>query len=548
MSSASSSNSAFVVAAALALLAGCSLPDSPDRPDLLLITVDTLRADRLGCYGAPGDPSPTIDSLAQEALLFEAAGTTIPRTTQAFASLFTGRHPSEHGVLEIGEYLTLDAITLAEQLLAAGYATAGVSSNLLAGSFQGLHQGFERFVDATDLQRHHEATAEEGVFHAQSVTAMGLDCLRGLDSDRPRFLWVHYTDPHFPYDPPTGPGADADALTGRAFYRELRSFDPKSATIQFDLNGRSGALSDTLSRLYDREIRHTDAMIGLLLDGWRAATEETPNIVVFTADHGESLGEHGYFYEHGDFVYEPSVWIPLLFRLPGGDGAGGRIETPVSIVDIAPTVLRLLRVNPLPDGSGADLSGLLRGDESAGSRGPVFSESGSALHPQNPYRSFAGRRRPEGPGQPSFISVRDESWVLVREREGESPRLYDAAHDPTLSIDLATEHPERVQRLDAALREEGGAIRGRWRAVREGRWKLLRAPTIGGVRDRLFDLATDPAELHDVASDHPDVAMRLISILERRLGEISPPAPAPRRQASEEAEVDRRLRSLGYID
>ncbi|MAE72430.1 MAG: hypothetical protein CME06_18410, partial [Gemmatimonadetes bacterium] len=439
----------FVAAAALAPLFGCSVLGSHDPPDLLLITVDTLRADRLGCYGAPGDPTPNIDALAREAVLFEAASTTIPRTTQAFASLFTGRHPIEHGVLEIGEYLTLDALTLAEQLRAAGYATAGISSNLLAGSFQGMHQGFERFIDATDLQQHHEEAGGEGPFHAETVTASGLDCLMGLDSDRPRFLWVHYTDPHFPYDPPLKSEAntDADVLSGRAFYRELRDFEPRSATIQFDLNGRSSALRDTLSRLYDREIRHTDEMIGPLLDAWVEATEGGSSLVAFTADHGESLGEHGYFYEHGDFVYEPSSRIPLLLRLPDGVRGGGRVETPVSIVDVAPTLLQLLGLDPLPDASGADLRGLLRGDEGAASRGPVFIESGSALHPQNPQRSFAGRRRPEGPGQSSFISAREENWVLVREREGESPRLYDATNDPAFSVDLAAEHPERVRRL-----------------------------------------------------------------------------------------------------
>ncbi len=537
----------FVAAALWAVGPGCSPSASPEHPNLLLITVDTLRADRLGCYGAPADPSPRIDTLATQGVLLEAAATSLPRTTQALASLLTGRHPDEHGVLEIGEYLTLETVTLAEHLEAAGYHTAAVSANTLASSFQGLHQGFDEFVDANELQHRYDSQGGSGGFHAATVTDVALELLERHGATSPWFLWVHYLDPHFPYDAPD-PDPGPDVETARAFYEEIKTLEPKTAAVHFDLAGRSSAVRDTMDRLYDAEVRYTDRQIGRLLDTWRARPAAPPTLLVFTSDHGESLGEHGYFYEHGDFVFEPSVRIPMIFHAPWRLPAARRVVDPVSIVDVVPTICELLELPALPGATGIDISELLAGCPQADPRGPVFCQSGSALRPHNPIRAFAGRRRGEGPGKPAFLSARDGDWVLVRRTSSGRTLLHNAASDPTFRIDLAAEHPERTERLAAALETHGGVLRDRWLMVRDGDWKLQRIPTLEGYQDRLYDLAADPTETVDLAFRHPDLAARLATELDRHQSQAPEPAPAHYRGAAEEAEIDRRLRSLGYIE
>lgn len=531
------------VLALISLLSGCG-PDQP-LPDVLLITVDTLRADRLGCYGWARAETPVIDALAGQGTLFEAAETTLPRTTQAFASLFTGQHVRRHGVLEIGEYLSLDALTLAERLSAAGYETAGISSNLLAGPFQGLHQGFDFFVDATELGRRfgQEGGLPERATDAAAVTAAGLAWLAEARQG-PRFLWIHYTDPHFRYRPPP-PWGREQAETARAFYERIETFVPKTATVIFDLNGESSRVSDAMRELYDGEISFTDREIGRFLQAWKEVRgEEDPGILIFTADHGESLGEHGYFYEHGDFVYEASTHIPLIWSWPGRIPAGRRVSTATSLVDLAPTLLGLLGIAPFGDGQ--DLSGFLLGEQGAVPPGDVvFAESGSALRAQNPRRQFCGRRRSGGMGESPFRSLRLGEWLLLQE-DGAPARLFRPARDPALRENLGSLYPERVAAMLTEL-EGRGVLEGRWSMVREGDWKLIRQQRVGGPVDELFDLARDPGETHDLSTQNPGVVTRLAGHLDAWEGDRGS-TPAPERDAARDAEVERQLRTLGYID
>jgi arylsulfatase len=533
--------------AIIALAGGVCLSCHERPPNLVLITVDTLRADRLGAYGDPGDNSPHIDRLASDGVSFENASTCITRTTQAVASLFTGRLPAEHGLFEIGERLSDDELTLAEILHDAGYLTIGVSANPVAGPLQGLDQGFDVFVDAAQLSqryptRHNMSGPNPaGMGPAEAVTR---EAVRQISraKDRPIFLWLLYFDPHWEYNPPA-PHNQVIDWGGFDFFAEARRFRPSKSTVYFNLNGRSAEVLPMLSRLYDAEVRYTDLMIGTLIDELAVALGET--LSVLTADHGESLGEHGYFYQHGALAYQPTVHIPFILHMPQKIPAAVRLSTPVSIVDLVPTVLGLLgvAVEPPPQFTGRDLRPLWENQSAVVAERLrdriITGESGTVAHPANPIRWLGGRSRM------GTRFARSDRWVLVR--EADSNRLYDTATDPTLQNDLAAKFPDEVAELAATL-DGTPLIAGRWRSARRGRWKLIRIPEPHRLRLELYDLELDPFETKDLSAAHPEILAELADVLdataieaERRFADLA--------QSSIEIDpaVEQNLRALGYL-
>jgi arylsulfatase A-like enzyme len=506
----------------------------------LLITIDTLRADRLGAYAYGAAVTPAADALAAEGIRFENAATCVPRTTQALACLLTGRYPRETGVLEIGERLPGREQTLAEVLAEAGYETAAFSASTVASRQQGLDQGFAEFVDANDLSRPDEG--DKATHWSEIVTGRALAWL-AEPRERPFFLWVHYFNPHFRYEPPA-PYFDGAPPGDHHFYQELRSFDPKNPTIYFNLNGEAEAARSDLSRYYDGEVAFTDSLVARLLAGLGPAADHT--MVVLTADHGESLGEHDYYYEHGDFLYEPSVRIPLIMRLPGVLPAGRVLDGPVSIVDIAPTTLGLLGF-PASNATGLDLGETLKDPASTPSTPRiVYAESGSSLFPQNPTRDLGGRRADRGSRKRPFQYARSGRYVLVARSDG-PPHLYDGENDPGHKLDLAASLPQITSRLSdqlASLPDLGD----RWLMARDRRYKLVLSPELGATRLSLYDLDLDPGEEVDVSAVHPEQVTRLRDALDGWLGSFtSVPSAAPRTDA-ELDQVEENLRALGYIE
>ncbi len=278
----------------LLILAACA---SDERPSILLVTIDTLRADHVGCYGAPGDPTPSLDRLAREGTLFELAVTTAPITLPAHVSMMTGLYPPGHGVRNNGHVLPPDgAVTLAQRLASEGYQTAAfVSAYVLSEPF-GLSRGFEHFDDdfGTGLERRADAT----------VKAAEEWLTKKRDGDRPAFVWVHLFDPHDPYQPPP------EYVIGDA--------SP-----------------------YAGEIRYADAAVGRIRERFSSVeSKRTPPIFVATSDHGEGLGEHGED-THSFFLYDTTVRVPLILAGPGIP-VGRRIERLTSLVDLTPTLLELV--------------------------------------------------------------------------------------------------------------------------------------------------------------------------------------------------------------
>jgi len=289
-----------------------------EPPNILLITIDTLRADHLSCYGYPLRTTPNIDRLAGQGVRFERAYTPIPLTGPAHISLFTGRYPQEHGA-RINGLAHDDKARLLfwpQILRRYGYRNAAfVSAWPLAGRLSRLDELFDHYDE--ELNRSYQWLNSSR--WAEDVTPKAIAWLRTA-AHRPFLLWVHYFDPHSPY------------RYRREFGRLARIGRAKRAAMSEEMRERVAR--------YDSEIAYTDHHVGKLLEALEALDLARSTLVVLLSDHGESLGEHGYV-GHGRHLYENIVRIPLILRWPGIIAAGKVVEGAVSLVDVAPTIIEL---------------------------------------------------------------------------------------------------------------------------------------------------------------------------------------------------------------
>lgn len=392
---------ALVVAAAVAGTAfvwrqgGLGLARRGPR-HLLIVTLDTLRADRLGSYGYAGAQTPRLDALAAGGLRFAQATTVVPLTLPSHTSLFTGTFPGTHGVRDNGGFYVADEqLTLAEVLHEKGYRTGGFIGAFVLDSRWGIHQGFDRFFDDFDLSKYEGVGMDAVQRPGSDVVPKALEWL-DADKQRPFFAWVHLYDPHTPYEAP----------------EPYRSLFPR-----------------TMQGAYDAEVAHTDTLVGQLLDHLSADGRLEDTLVVVVADHGESLGEHRE-QSHGFFIYDAAVHIPLIVSGPGIPSRV--IRDQVRIVDVMPTVLELLGVPALPAVQGRSLLPLLRG-ERLGLR--ALSES---WYPRYHY------------GWSELRAIRDGRYKLI---QAPRPELYDLEQDPGEQDDLAAREPQHVTYLENALEE-----------------------------------------------------------------------------------------------
>jgi len=378
----------------LLLLAGAgsctSCSDGADaggvRPNVLLISVDTLRADHLSTYGYGRETSPRIDALAAEGVLFETVVSSTSWTLAAHAALFTALPDSVHGAFTPEDRLAPDRVTLSERLGDAGYRTAGFYSGPFLHPAFGLDQGFEEWVSCTQADVEHGSAETErlrglrqrnrraDVAHEDVTSPLLLAGVRDFlerrtreEDGRPFFLFVHMWDPHYNYIPPPPYDTlwDPD-YTGDVDGRGLWSF-PASTE---ELAARDLA---HLIALYDGEITFTDHHIGLMLDELDARGLREDTLVVLTADHGEEFFEHG-SYGHHRTLTDDVVRIPLVLRWPGRLTAGLRVPAQVRIQDVAPTILALAGVPGFEVAWGRDLGELLEGGGASGSDRPAISE------------------------------------------------------------------------------------------------------------------------------------------------------------------------------
>lgn len=307
-----------------------SRADAP-LPHVLLISIDTLRSDHLGCYGYPRATSPHIDELSKRGTLFENACSTASWTLPSHASLMTGTYPARHGVRDDGNRLRPDLPTLAERLQELGYWTCGAVSGVYVTRTFGFERGFERFDEALarDSRQKNVATG---------IVDRLLEQIDARPAGAPFFAFAHVFDPHFDYRPPSP-------------YRE-RFVDP---AYDGELDGTLGSMAPYLDAgpmreadrqhlidLYDGEIAYVDAEIGRLLAALEEREVLADTVVVVTADHGEEFKEHGAL-GHAKTLYNEQLAIPLIIAGTPRFPPGQRHAAPVSLVDVAPTILALVR-------------------------------------------------------------------------------------------------------------------------------------------------------------------------------------------------------------
>ena len=404
---------ALVIAIALlrdARVSGPSIEAMSRDPDLtganvLLITLDTTRADRIGAYGYLSAETPRLDALASEAVLFEHAVTPTAFTLPSHSSIMTGFYPPYHGVrLNGGAALADVQVTLAERLAGAGYRCGAVVAAFVVDQRWGLSQGFERYDDDFEMAPDQKLDLAGVQRPGDRVVDIGLEWLEQPD-ERPFFAWLHFYDPHKPYDPPEP-------------YRS-----------RFEGSGKSG--------LYDGEIAFTDAQVGRLLDWLDQRGLAKNTIVVVVGDHGESLGDHGEK-EHGYFIYDATVKVPLIVRVPGADLEGVRVSAQVRTIDVLPTVLDLVGVE-MPDPlHGESLVPLMLDPE--------------AIGPENAYSESMSVNLQYGWSALYSVRTSDHKFIDAPREE-----LYDLTQDPSESENLLQQEPEVAQGLRstlAALREE----------------------------------------------------------------------------------------------
>jgi arylsulfatase A-like enzyme len=362
----------------------------PSRPNILLVTLDTTRADVLGCYGGDPKVSPNIDRIAGRSHLFERCEASVPQTMPSHTTIFSGLHPFNHGVrknlaIVVGPHVPL----IAEELHDRGYTTgAFVSSFVVDGRF-GFERGFDHY-DAPDIRPRLGGGMER---RAGDTVRLAADWI--TTQPAPWFAWVHLFDPHAPYEPP-----------------------PPFA----------GRFAD---QPYTGEVAYMDNEVGRLLGALVAKGLFNPAVVIIAGDHGEALGEHGEE-THGILLYEATTRVPLLIHMPG-QTEGLRHRQPVGLVDIAPSLRGLLGIEG--PGDGISLLPVLRGTGKISADRTLYIES------------LEGYLR--NGWAPLFAVVRGDMKYVHSPR----PELYDLANDPDEQQDLASERPKTSAYLDGRLAE-----------------------------------------------------------------------------------------------
>jgi arylsulfatase A-like enzyme len=339
--------------------------------NLLLITIDTLRADHLGAYAYGKATSPRLDALAAQGALFERAYTYWPKTRGSFVMMMTGRRPSQNGYSKTFPGIPDFNPTLASVLKEAGYATTAVVDNPNLAVQHGYAKGFDRYRPTWE-----EPALRTEMDRTRAITADGVKVLQAAAGDRPFFLWLHYVNPHAPYTPP--------APNDTAFLDGSESRTPRLPVVTGFHGGiRKDWAVPGQDRLgwyvaqYDGEIATVDREVGEVLDALRGTPAASRTLVVVTSDHGESLGEHDYYFDHGEDVFEPSLRIPFLVAGPGVK-AGTRSAEWMNTLDLVPTVLDVLKVSYPPDLAGRSVARALEG---RGGQGPprLFAQNDRGL-------------------------------------------------------------------------------------------------------------------------------------------------------------------------
>lgn len=406
----------------------CACGKGPEQVNVLLIGVDTLRPDHLGCYGYKRPTSPNIDQLAGSGVLFEHVVSQCPWTLPSFATVLTSLYPSQHGAGIYMARMRTSFPTLAEILSARGYVTGAIINVSVLRPEFGVDRGFD-YYDAT----------EPGTKRvALEVTE---DALRwiGENKDRPFFMFVHYFDPHLSYAPP----APYDTLFDTDYRGRIgNSFDQEAyevlAPVLFNEDDpQAEADWNHIKALYDGEIAYTDEAVGTLLEGLADMALARNTLIVFLSDHGEEFIEHK-GYGHGHTLYQEVINVPMIFSLPGVLPEGVRAARQVRLVDVAPSVLDVLGIETDAAFEGVSLKPLLTGEGSVGKRQ-------ASLFPPEAAFSEGLRRGGERKGVTAY------PWKFVYHVPTGSEMLFNLYEDPAETQNVANRGYEASSLLEEML-------------------------------------------------------------------------------------------------
>ena len=392
------------------LLATCAAACGGPRPvtsnvqpaprHIVLVTIDTLRADRLGCYGNRDVATPNIDRLARDGALMSQATSHVPMTRPSHTTIFTGLYPAQHNIRDnVSPSLGADVPTLAEQFERAGFETAGFVSSVVLSSQSGLARGFRTYSQKFADQEENDARFLNTIQRRGDVaTGEAIDWIKGHGADR-TFVWLHLYDPHDPYEPP----------------------EPYASRYA--------------DRPYDGEVAWSDELVGRLDRALADAGIRDDTLLVVTSDHGEGLGEHRESV-HGFFVYETTLHVPMIAKGPGVR-PGTRIDATTGLIDLFPTLLTAagLPIPGEPKRQGRSLSRAWKGEETLGDE-PSFAES---LTPLVHY------------GWSDLRSVRDGRWKYILAPRSE---LYDLSRDAGELNNLEPSEPARARAMRTGLERQ----------------------------------------------------------------------------------------------
>jgi len=438
----------------------------PTGSDVLLITIDTLRADYIHAYGFPLEITPAMDALAARGVLFENAIAAATLTAPAHASIMTSRYVREHSIGSRNGDTRLEGVpTLAERFSQAGYETAAFVSNVVLRRRIGLDRGFDVYDDALpSREKNREDYFERG---AEATARQAMDWLATRPPGRPIFLWLHLQDPHGPYMPP-------EEWSGRvgsvplAMKGKLGVLEGNSGRAGIPFYQAVGDLRDPgrYAGLYAEEIQYADHWAGAVISAVEARSEERGSVILLTADHGESLGESGWFFQHGQSTAPELARVPLIVAAPGLEPA--RLSGTVSHVDIAPTLLSLAGLPAFDRASGQSLVDGVRGKELPQDRLVFCDTDGeTAVYGSGSWTRLGGPRasdNPEGQQHPVWAeSVQQSSEGKWRPSEpdesalGILDRYLDRRTPLVAAAPMEPQHIEELRALGYVDPEPGGA-------------------------------------------------------------------------------------------
>ncbi|MCL4233405.1 MAG: sulfatase [Deltaproteobacteria bacterium] len=424
--SAARASSTLVAFAIAALLAACGA--TSDRPNIVFISIDTLRADQLGEYGNEGRFTPVLDELAKRGVRFAQARTTAPWTLPSHASAFTGLFPTDHRAIDDRMKIRGDAPMLTEILHDAGYRTTGFVTHYYVGEDYGFKRGFDEFT------RREEAPADQ-------MVDLATRWLRENAGRKPVFVFLHLFDPHTPYTPPP-------SLRVKHVGEGLPQLRGDTAEVMDAVHGRGDPKTvDGLKALYQAEIESVDQTLGRFFHAIERM-ELKNTIVVLMADHGEEFLDHQMM-EHGFTLYDEQLRVPLLVAWPDHLPAGTVVDTPVSLIDVMPTIVDLAGATPPAGIAGKSLVPIMR-DPTAGA---AFAD-----------RVLISETTRLGPDR---VSVVKDGWKYIYSptfRLNDRPvgeRLFDLTADPHEKNDLLKAQPERAKTLIKAIFDTGLYVKRR---------------------------------------------------------------------------------------